>query len=219
MHYINDPKTQPDALKIMSGARVGLTPAAYKPLLKGTHLDPPEKKVRSGSRKARVSDRSMARHIPLMIRNVANAVYKQHQDIEAYIDASLMAKTNQVTGARGPQYRTPRRPGWLRRPEGDFRRGYPYEQSLKCWAPDCRLLRGMRMSGPLRRWKSQGDEAERAVSGFAPALAAYRLSRHAVVRAADRVLWCIVSYVPFVWRSECVSPIRARPMIFRSTCA
>ena len=37
MHYINDPKTQDDAVKIMS-ARVGLTPDAYKPLLKGTHL-------------------------------------------------------------------------------------------------------------------------------------------------------------------------------------
>ena len=35
--YINDPKTQDDAVKIMS-ARVGLTPAAYKPLLEGTHL-------------------------------------------------------------------------------------------------------------------------------------------------------------------------------------
>ena len=35
--YINDPKTQDDALKIMS-KRVGLTPEQYKPLLKGTHL-------------------------------------------------------------------------------------------------------------------------------------------------------------------------------------
>jgi len=35
--YINDPKTQPDALKIMS-ARVGLKPAQYAPLLKGTKL-------------------------------------------------------------------------------------------------------------------------------------------------------------------------------------
>ncbi|MGZ8253111.1 MAG: ABC transporter substrate-binding protein, partial [Methylophilaceae bacterium] len=35
--YINDPKTQPDAVKIMS-ARVGLKPEAYLPLLKGTKL-------------------------------------------------------------------------------------------------------------------------------------------------------------------------------------
>jgi NitT/TauT family transport system substrate-binding protein len=37
VNYINDPKTQPDALKIMS-QRVGLSSAAYKPLLKGTKL-------------------------------------------------------------------------------------------------------------------------------------------------------------------------------------
>ena len=37
VHYINDPKTQDDALKILS-ARVGLDPETYKPLLKGTHL-------------------------------------------------------------------------------------------------------------------------------------------------------------------------------------
>ena len=35
--YINDPKTQPDAVKIMA-ARVGLKPEAYLPLLKGTRL-------------------------------------------------------------------------------------------------------------------------------------------------------------------------------------
>ena len=37
VHYINDPKTQADAVKIMA-ERVGLTPAEYLPLLKGTHL-------------------------------------------------------------------------------------------------------------------------------------------------------------------------------------
>ena len=37
VHYINDPKTQADAVKIMA-ARVGLTPEQYAPLLKGTHL-------------------------------------------------------------------------------------------------------------------------------------------------------------------------------------
>lgn len=35
--YINDPKTQPDAVKIMA-ARVGVKPEAYLPLLKGTRL-------------------------------------------------------------------------------------------------------------------------------------------------------------------------------------
>ena len=37
VHYINDPATQDDAVKIMA-ARVGLEPEVYKPLLKGTHL-------------------------------------------------------------------------------------------------------------------------------------------------------------------------------------
>ena len=37
VHYINDPKTQDDAVKIMA-ARVGVTPEEYKPLLKGTQL-------------------------------------------------------------------------------------------------------------------------------------------------------------------------------------
>src|SRR5690606_8768112 len=35
--YINDPKTQDDAVKIMA-ARVGIAPAQYKPLLAGTRL-------------------------------------------------------------------------------------------------------------------------------------------------------------------------------------
>ena len=35
--YINDPKTQPDAVKIMA-ARVGVSPETYLPLLKGTKL-------------------------------------------------------------------------------------------------------------------------------------------------------------------------------------
>ena len=37
VHYINDPKTQDEAVNIMA-ARVGLTPVQYKPLLAGTHL-------------------------------------------------------------------------------------------------------------------------------------------------------------------------------------
>ncbi len=35
--YINDPKTQDDAVKIMA-ARSGVSPEEYKPLLKGTKL-------------------------------------------------------------------------------------------------------------------------------------------------------------------------------------
>jgi len=86
--YINDPKTQPDALKIMS-ARVGLTPAAYKPLLNGTKLlDIPAiaKVFKKGAGltsmygSTKVSDDF----------NVANAVYKKHEDVDAYIDPSII---------------------------------------------------------------------------------------------------------------------------------
>ena len=72
MHYINDPKTQPDAVKIMA-ARVGLTPEDYKPLLKGTHLlDVAEGKkiVQEGPT---ASTRSTARRKIADDFNVANA--------------------------------------------------------------------------------------------------------------------------------------------------
>ena len=87
VHYINDPKTQPDALKIMS-ARVGLTPETYKPLLKGTHLiDIAEAKKtfeKADGLKSLYGSSKIADDF-----NVANAVYKEHQDIDSYIDPSF----------------------------------------------------------------------------------------------------------------------------------
>lgn len=85
--YINDPKTQPDAVRIMA-ARVGISPEAYLPLLKGTKLldlaagrkifvKGPGLKSLYGSSK--VADDF----------NVANAVYKTHQDLNSYIDPSF----------------------------------------------------------------------------------------------------------------------------------
>lgn len=86
VHYINDPKTQPDALKIMS-ARVGLTPEVYKPLLKGTHLiDIAEAKKtfkKAEGLKSLYGSSTIADDF-----NVTNAVYKEHQDINSYIDPS-----------------------------------------------------------------------------------------------------------------------------------
>jgi NitT/TauT family transport system substrate-binding protein len=86
--YINDPKTQPDALKIMS-ARVGLTPEAYKPLLGGTKLL---------DLKANVSIFKKGDGLTSMYGstkisddfNVANAVYKKSEDVDSYIDASFV---------------------------------------------------------------------------------------------------------------------------------
>jgi NitT/TauT family transport system substrate-binding protein len=87
VHYINDPKTQDDAVTIMC-KRVGLSPADYKPLLKGTHLiDVAEGKkvfkkaegLKSLYGSSKISDDF----------NVANAVYKEHQAIDSYINPSL----------------------------------------------------------------------------------------------------------------------------------
>ena len=85
--YINDPKTQTDAVKIMA-ARVGVTPETYLPLLKGTKLlslDEAKKiyvkgdgfKTLQGSTK--ISDQF----------NVANEVYKAPENVDSYLDASF----------------------------------------------------------------------------------------------------------------------------------
>jgi len=87
VHYINDPKTQPDALKIMS-ARVGLTPETYKPLLKGTHLID----IAEGKKTFKKAEGLKSLYGSSKIAddfNVANAVYKEHQDIDSYIDPSF----------------------------------------------------------------------------------------------------------------------------------
>ena len=87
--YINDPKTQPDALRIMA-ARTGVTPEAYKRFLKGTHLlslaDGKAVFVQKeglgslyGSTK--ISDAF----------NVQQGVYKTPQNVGSYIDPSFMA--------------------------------------------------------------------------------------------------------------------------------
>lgn len=87
VHYINDPKTQDDAIKVMA-ARVQLTPEAYKPLLKGTHLID----VAEGKKVYKKGDGLTSLYGSSHIAddfNVANDVYKQKQDIDSYIDPSL----------------------------------------------------------------------------------------------------------------------------------
>jgi len=85
--YINNPKTQPDAVKIMA-ARVGLTPEAYLPLLKGTKL-----LSLSESRKIYVNGpgfKSLYGSSKIADDfNVANAVYKTPEDVKSYIDPSF----------------------------------------------------------------------------------------------------------------------------------
>lgn len=87
VHYINDPATQDDAVKIMA-ARVDLTPEVYKPLLEGTHLID----VAEGKKTFKKAEGLTSLYGSSKIAdefNVANDVYKKAQDINSYIDPSL----------------------------------------------------------------------------------------------------------------------------------
>jgi NitT/TauT family transport system substrate-binding protein len=85
--YINDPKTQPDAVKIMA-ARVGVSPETYLPLLKGTKLlnvDEAKKiYVKGDGFKSLYGSTKVADQF-----NVANEVYKAGEDIDSYLDPSF----------------------------------------------------------------------------------------------------------------------------------
>lgn len=88
--YINDPKTQPDAVKIMA-ARVGLKPEAYLPLLKGTKLLTLEEGrkvfVKADGFKSLYGSTRIADNF-----NVKYGVYKAPQDLSKAIDPSLATK-------------------------------------------------------------------------------------------------------------------------------
>lgn len=88
--YINDPKTQPDAVKIMA-ARVGLKPEAYLPLLKGTKLlnlaEGKKVFVKANGFKSLYGSSKVADDF-----NVKYGVYKQAQDLSKAIDPSLATK-------------------------------------------------------------------------------------------------------------------------------
>jgi NitT/TauT family transport system substrate-binding protein len=87
VHYINDPGTQDDAVKIMA-ARVDLTPEVYKPLLEGTHLID----VAEGKKTFKKAEGLTSLYGSSKIAdefNVANDVYKKGQDINSYVDPSL----------------------------------------------------------------------------------------------------------------------------------
>ena len=88
--FVTDPANVDEAAAIMSG-RVGLTPAAYKPLMKGTHIltlsaakkafeQAPELTSVFGS--SRVSNDF----------NVKNAVYKVSQEPNSYLDPTLTSE-------------------------------------------------------------------------------------------------------------------------------
>ncbi|WP_035382559.1 ABC transporter substrate-binding protein [Ferriphaselus sp. R-1] len=86
--YITDPKTQPDAVKIMA-ARSGVSPQEYLPYLKGTKLLSlaEGKKVfaKAAGFKSIYGSTKVADDF-----NVANGVYGAAQSVDSYIDASFI---------------------------------------------------------------------------------------------------------------------------------
>lgn len=85
--FVNDPKTQPEALSIMS-ARVGLTPEEYAPLLKGTKiLSLEEAKAafkKGGDLSSIYGSSKVADNF-----NLKYEVYKESQSPDSYIDPSI----------------------------------------------------------------------------------------------------------------------------------
>ena len=88
--YINDPKTQPDAVKIMA-ARVGIKPETYLPLLKGTKLLTLEEGkaifVKADGFKSLYGSTKIVDDF-----NVKAGIYKTPQDLSKAIDPSLVTK-------------------------------------------------------------------------------------------------------------------------------
>lgn len=88
--YINDPKTQPDAVKIMA-ARVGIKPETYLPLLKGTKL------LTVGEGKAIMVKADGFKSLYGSTKivddfNVKAGIYKVPQDLNKAIDPTLVIK-------------------------------------------------------------------------------------------------------------------------------
>ncbi|WP_410211651.1 ABC transporter substrate-binding protein [Aquirhabdus sp.] len=88
--YINDPKTQPDALKIMaqrSGG--GITPESYKKLLYGTHLlniaDNQAVMVKAKGFKSLYGSSYFVDKF-----NVNQGIYRTAQNVDGYIDPKLV---------------------------------------------------------------------------------------------------------------------------------
>ena len=85
--YINDPKTQQDAVQIMA-ARVGLTAAQYQPLLAGTHLLGIAE-ARKVFAKGDGLDSLYGSSRNADAFNVRYHVYPQPQNVDGYIEPAL----------------------------------------------------------------------------------------------------------------------------------
>jgi len=88
VHYINDPKTQPDAVKIMSG-RVGVAPATYQHFLNGTHL-----LDLAANQKAMVKGKGFTSIYGstdfVNVFNVKTGAYKQALNIDPFFDPKVV---------------------------------------------------------------------------------------------------------------------------------
>ena len=85
--YVNDPKTQPDAVKIMA-ARSGVSPAEYLPFLKGTHLLSAEERKKVYAKGAGFGSLHGSTSFVNEF-NVAQKVYKAPEAVDAYFDPGL----------------------------------------------------------------------------------------------------------------------------------
>jgi NitT/TauT family transport system substrate-binding protein len=87
--YLADPKTKADGIKIMA-ARAGVSPEDYAAFMGGTKLLTLAEGAKVISAKSAGFD-SVAGSAKIADGfNVKNEVYKEAQDVSAYIDASLM---------------------------------------------------------------------------------------------------------------------------------
>lgn len=86
--YINDPKTQPDALHIMA-TRTGVSPDTYKRFLKGTHLLTLSDDKSVFTKKDGLDSLYGSSAISDAF-NVRYGVYKTPQNVDSYIDPSFV---------------------------------------------------------------------------------------------------------------------------------
>ncbi len=88
--YIADPATRADAVQLMS-ARVGISPATFAQLLKGTRLLTLAENRPRFVKQAGFGSLYGSSHIADRF-NVGNAVYAKPQDVDSTIDASLLPR-------------------------------------------------------------------------------------------------------------------------------
>jgi NitT/TauT family transport system substrate-binding protein len=86
--YVEDPKTQADAVKIMA-ARSGVSPAEYLPILKGTKLLTLEEGKKVYVKKAGYQSLYGSSEVANTF-NWYNKVYSVSQKVDSYIDPSFV---------------------------------------------------------------------------------------------------------------------------------